>query len=1316
MMNLRTQFRGTVFPISRRSRRGDEADAMQFSRSRSQRGVALVVTLILLAVITTLAIAFLGITQRETVSVDSMGRTTDAEMAADSALERAKAEILAVYPFRNQGAANGSFTMGPDMFVSACCHNFDTNKIGDTPTAQQVIPYDRLDTQQRITNRYDSAPPVFVNTNKPGVAVDAQHPLDDRFYVDLNRNSMFEDTGHVPDTTDNSAGPGRFQYAVQAGNIVTNWRVGDPQWVGVLRNPRQSHGPNNPYIARQAFMVLPAGRSLDVNWVHNDARNFNNPALGESWYSRNEGVGGYEINLAAFLADVNTNAWNNPNAPYNATRYTLSPDLNYPPTFPPALPSRGTSFDDAWDVLSFRISGSKANMNNLYQVFNAQTLPQQARVDAVFMNDGIDTYALNPPLGTDADAPPRIWPGSDSLNRFHTPHDFLTAITTLSNRLSLVSRFGNSYDRYTYYRMLAQLGTDSAEDDDEGKINLNYVNIRSWNPSKPNFRYRASDLVSWTNSTGAFINDMGRPGPELFFLTTVTNLLGREPSAAFMVTNLVNGWPLMIPILTNGLMVSTNGTGSLYGGRVHHILQLAANIYDATTGSKRGEAFPYLPAIFRPHFVNYNGGVYINDYTLFDEPANTFLDPAAPNRWKDLESGGTITNPDDMVWGIPFIIGARKGFPAFSEVGVSTVAEAWRKLTFTRLELGKPITTNQDFSLKVWHNIQIEARNPYTTPIPRGMEIVADIRNTTQASNSVTRYPLTGLFTNAYRRVFRTNDWPGEEVTTGAKTYPNYVVTPAFQHMILDVRTNGTPEAGGFTNQWFVSLTNRLNFYIVDTNWNRIVDMVTLKPPSNHMNVAHLLYDVLDTPTLGLQDIWNPGRSGTQPVSIGVQAQIDVSRGVIGTSQSEWDSFADSDSKRDGATAFSAFMETNGPVDVKQAPFTPLRRMAQVDYFQVNDPLVHYTLEDLANYSGPGAGPFIGTLQGAATNRIDLPSKLGKGNDVSMTWNNGRLERSDPSSPALLDTTKRDPGLIRSDFWNFPSQPLPSVGWLGRVHRGTPWQTIYLKSRDAGNDWDTYAGPSRATEKTKLMRPQRDRELFDIFTTAPHPNAERGRLSINQTNLAAWSAVLAGTYAARPIPDPNEENLVTVTNEPIQPAALGGLMQNVARAVNANRTLYNSNAFTPVGQYRGAGQILSTPELSERSPLLNADPALFDPNDPHGAASIYDEDYERIPQQILSLLKVGEPRFVIYSWGQSLKPARQGVQLDNNGRVDLTKPLSGPSITVDGSDRVVNNYQITGETATKAVVRVVFPEQPGGGPDYRRPKLVVESFNVINVE
>src|SRR6185503_10743113 len=80
-----------------------------------QRGVALVITLILLAVITTLAIAFLALTYRETAAVDSLARTTDSEMACESALERAKAEILAPFARNDTNrfiwATNGLETM-----------------------------------------------------------------------------------------------------------------------------------------------------------------------------------------------------------------------------------------------------------------------------------------------------------------------------------------------------------------------------------------------------------------------------------------------------------------------------------------------------------------------------------------------------------------------------------------------------------------------------------------------------------------------------------------------------------------------------------------------------------------------------------------------------------------------------------------------------------------------------------------------------------------------------------------------------------------------------------------------------------------------------------------------------------------------------------------------------------------------------------------------------------------------------------------------------------------------------------------------------
>ena len=124
-----------------------------------------------------------------------------------------------------------------------------------------------------------------------------------------------------------------------------------------------------------------------------------------------------------------------------------------------------------------------------------------------------------------------------------------------------------------------------------------------------------------------------------------------------------------------------------------------------------------------------------------------------------------------------------------------------------------------------------------------------------------------------------------------------------------------------------------------------------------------------------------------------------------------------------------------------------------------------------------------------------------------------------------------------SDDWDFPTNKLPNVGWLGRVHRGTPWQTVYLKPGSIDlPTWQAWTGdnqlvtnfgqisPTLVAVATNLAsiqanamasdaylsHPTNDWRLLDLFTTGISDSATRGQLSINQTNLAAWSAVLSG--------------------------------------------------------------------------------------------------------------------------------------------------------------------------------------------------------------
>src|SRR5262249_5420183 len=115
--------------------------------------------------------------------------------------------------------------------------------------------------------------------------------------------------------------------------------------------------------------------------------------------------------------------------------------------------------------------------------------------------------------------------------------------------------------------------------------------------------------------------------------------------------------------------------------------------------------------------------------------------------------------------------------------------------------------------------------------------------------------------------------------------------------------------------------------------------------------------------------------------------------------------------------------------------------------WQANDPLVHYTTGDLLD------------LQRQGTNRV-APNNtfsqlkilnIGRVNDRYEPWGGNQLSGS--SSPTKTAVQLKDPLVTRSDDWDFPTNRFPNIGWLGRVHRGTPWQTVYLKPFVGSNDW-----------------------------------------------------------------------------------------------------------------------------------------------------------------------------------------------------------------------------------------------------------------------
>jgi len=154
---------------------------------------------------------------------------------------------------------------------------------------------------------------------------------------------------------------------------------------------------------------------------------------------------------------------------------------------------------------------------------------------------------------------------------------------------------------------------------------------------------------------------------------------------------------------------------------------------------------------------------------------------------------------------------------------------------------------------------------------------------------------------------------------------------------------------------------------------------------------------------------------------------------------------------------------------------------------------------------------------------------------------------------------------------------------------------------------------------------------------------------------------------------------------------------------NGTNGINDIRARLPGGVFQHVGDILAVPALTERSPFLVG----LNPN-----TQINDEMYEWLPQQTMSLLRCSDsPRYVIYCYGQALKPAPNGIYT--------------------GGDQffgMVTNYQVVSEIATRAVVRFgsVLTNPPptlittftnnywtATPPMVTNNNAVIESFNIL---
>jgi hypothetical protein len=1337
--------------------------------------VALIITLIMLSVITFLAVTFLVLSQRERNAVTTTTDQAQARITADTATERAKVELLApMLAFTNDqigGVIVSTNYINPRGFDPAAPNVIDPFTAFNTNPTN--VNYDRLVSgavltpAQRLQNLanllYNPRPPVIMTNT-------ALRTNEFRYYLDLNRNGMFDTNGYIPeldkqgralDVNGNVAGPGS----------VTNyvWCVGDPEWVGILEHPEWPHSSSNRFVGRYAFIAVPEGKTLDLNYIHNAAKR-NNSAAGADNFLRNEGVGSWEINLAAFLADLNTNFW------YYSPGFAI-PTYIYDNTNLTAQ-SQGPGFIDSSYLLRYRYGGSFLGLNSFFNCYglNGDAGVRFGGVDEYSDGDLLTALALRP----DTDNPTLPWSGANdttNANHFFTHQELFDRGKTspglaplaygFTNRLLEASTNLDTYNRYTFYRMMAQMGLDTAPE--QGKININHRNIDDFGNIIPGME---TNFISWT-AINFFTNAaerIVRMNTELWQRENnydYTNTFGID--TAFGVnanTNGIVGIPVYVPFryLTTTIPVRLQTNEAVrYTPSIHRLLQVVANIYDSTTNQSDLSPYPYLPHTYRPIFrrvvnTNADDNIYIVGYREVHDAQLAGIGGTAP-RMVDLQlrngPNGRLSIPvigtpfnlnpgiesdEPMVYGIPIVIGAKKGLPNMNKFGLQNDIQVTRKLQFRRQPAGPVNQTNQVYELGISNMFAAQAWNSYAAAYPRPLQAVvaadATLSLTNEFGTIMNQFGtvVSNVFpavTPAAPLVYAT--WPGYQRSAASPVSfkiplftNNMFLTNSFY--VQDGTPGGTHFASEQTAVWdqantyrvphfWLNLRTRLRFILVDTSLSpsRIVDYVNLDSPEapldimqTVMNGAHC-ENIIDGSVTDGGILWCTNRypdrnstlSITNPavVTYGILNQMLICLGSVDVPPSFWKDFSKAGDKGDSITKFLQWFSSTNTPNSYDAPFQPTRRLYQYVAWEANDPLVHYTIPDLTDLLVVPQRFELDHPKNSSTNNLAGQKRE---NRHYLPWPSTTSDYK-TSPQTQFETALKDPGVRNSDGWNFPTNMLPNVGWLGRVHRGTPWQTVYMKSEDlavtnfpvtmtnaitwasnyvnAAVRWRAWSGDANTNDAFNT-RPAQDRLLFDLFTTAINGNATRGQLSVNQSELAAWSGVLSGTVLAI-------DNLGG--SNTIQPAALGPFgnspIEKIVRGINRTRgqtNLVNGDLY-PQKLFAHLGDVLSVPELTESSPYLNTN-VLRIPN-----TTISDEVLERIPQQVMSLLTLRHPRFVIYAYGQTLRPAPNSIVT-----------ASGPFF------QMCTNYQVTAECVTRTVVDV-----EGLNATNNSPQIVTEEFNPL---
>lgn len=692
-----------------------------------------------------------------------------------------------------------------------------------------------------------------------------------------------------------------------------------------------------------------------------------------------------------------------------------------------------------------------------------------------------------------------------------------------------------------------------------------------------------------------------------------------------------------------------------YTPAVHRLLQVTANIYDATTTNS-------YPTIFRPLFtVDANGNVFISGYTnqpsLIDHSTqmtvggnNDILDPPI-----DVTALPPGTNILANVYGVPWIIGAKKGLPNFNSFDVESAFQLVRKLEVMRDTNTSPPTitwTNQMYLMNITNFMGLSCWNSYRTNYPGPVDILVRCCSSIMLTNDNNLNPPYAFQTN-FAFVTELPLWPGWNsplgqqsssfvvplntsvlALTNAQYYynePNPPNTAMFLGYIGDGASNYLDRGIRELPHFWLMMTNRLQVAIIDYSTNvsplnassptvgQIVDYVQLGGMDSHQ----LLNSSLDEN--GVNSFWNTNYT-PQGNLIGVLNQIIMSEygtvnGIVPAGAGVWSTalipggpaydvsppaqqaFFRGFFAADGHYTYNAQVYYNTQSAV-QAPYTPVVSAVRHTTWAANDPLVHYLSSDLAPRTQTPSQPDWDSIS------FFIPPTRYQPWGIS-TMSGGGVD----VNPCNL--AYKDPMVRSSDNWyflsgqsfynNWPFQPHVNVTWLGLVHRGTPWQTIYLKSTNilawtnfvgqtGTKTWVNWTGDTDPADAA-AMAPVQDWHLASLLTSMVNTNDFQQLFSVNNPNPNAWQVALNG--------------LTATTNTSPGMFMLWTISSNAPQAATIANAIETARASLPSRQFADAGDILAVPQLTEQSPYFNLTTI----------SNAWDAVYEGIVDQLLPFLR-----------------------------------------------------------------------------------------------